>query len=193
MTDANTDAPRQADETDQATVNDNDRVAALEAETAELRDRALRALAEVENIRRRTDREVRDARTYAISSFARDALVVADNLRRTIEAVGADARQTADASLKALLDGVELTEREFLKVLEKNGVRRIDPKGERFDPNFHQAIFEVPNPAVPTGTVEQVVQPGFVIGDRVLRPAMVGVSKGGPKAARVPEAPGGSA
>jgi molecular chaperone GrpE len=157
------------------------RLAALEAENAELKDRVLRVLAEEENTRRRAERDMRDARTYAISGFAREALVVADNLRRTIEAAG-DAG--TDPALRTLLDGVEMTEREFLKVLDRNGVKRVDPKGERFDPNLHQAMFEVPDASVPNGTVMQVVQAGFKIGDRVLRPAMVGVSKGGPKAVR---------
>jgi molecular chaperone GrpE len=160
------------------------RLAALEAENAELKDRALRALAEVENNRRRAEREASDARTYAISRFAGDTVAVADNLRRAIEAVPAEAREGADTGLKTLLDGVELTEREFLKALEKHGVRRIDPKGERFDPNLHQAMFEIEDKSQPAGTVVQVVQPGFTIGERVLRPAMVGVSKGGPKPAR---------
>lgn len=160
------------------------RLAALEAENAELKDRALRALAEIENNRRRSEREVQDARSYAISRFAADTVSVADNLRRTIEAVPAEVRESADAGLKTLLDGVELTEREFLKGLEKHGVRRIDPKGERFDPNLHQAMFEIEDKSQPSGTVLQVVQPGFTIGERVLRPALVGVSKGGPKPAR---------
>jgi molecular chaperone GrpE len=160
------------------------RLAALEAENAELKDRALRALAEVENNRRRAEREANDARTYAISRFAADTVAVADNLRRAIEAVPAEAREGADAGLKTLLDGVELTEREFLKALEKHGVRRIDPTGERFDPNLHQAMFEVEDKSQPAGTVLQVVQPGFTIGERVLRPAMVAVAKGGPKPPR---------
>jgi molecular chaperone GrpE len=160
------------------------RLAALEAENAELKDRALRALADNENNRRRAEREVADARTYGISRFAADTLSVADNLRRTLEAVPAEARATADAGLKTLLEGVELTEREFLKALEKNGIRRIEPKGERFDPNLHQAMFEIEDKSQPSGTVVQVVQPGFTIGERVLRPALVGVSKGGPKPVR---------
>lgn len=162
-----------------------DRLAVLEAENAELKDRLLRLLAEEENTRRRTERDVRDAKTYAVSSFARDALVVADNMRRTLEAAGEAGGAAADGGLRTLLDGVEMTEREFLKVLEKNGVRRVDPTGERFDPNLHQAMFEVPDPSVPNGTVVQVVQAGFKIGDRVLRPAMVGIARGGPKAVRV--------
>ena len=136
---------------------------------AELKDKLLRTLAEVENIRRRTEREVADARSYAISKFAGDMLGVADNMGRALAALPAEARDSADATVKALLDGAELTEREMLRALEKHGVKRLDPKGEKFDPNFHQAIFEVPDPAVPAGTVAQVVQVGYSIGDRVLR------------------------
>ena len=170
--------------------NDNpaELVAQLEAEKSELKDKLLRTLAEVENIRRRTEREVADARSYAISKFAGDMLGVADNMGRALAALPAEARDSADATVKALLDGAELTEREMLRALEKHGVKRLDPKGEKFDPNFHQAIFEVPDPAVPAGTVAQVVQVGYSIGDRVLRPAMVGVARGGPK-----PAPGGEA
>ncbi|GLK75521.1 protein GrpE [Methylopila jiangsuensis] len=154
-----------------------DRTAELEAAVTDLRDRFLRSHAEMENLRRRTEREVQDARKYALTSFARDLLSVADNLRRALEAVPAE----TDGPLKSIVDGVELTERELLKTLEKHGVAKIEPKGQIFDPNFHQAIFEAPDPSVPTGTVTQVVQDGYVIGDRLLRPAMVGVARGGPK------------
>ena len=157
--------------------------AQLAGENAKLKDQLLRTLADMENLRRRTEREISDARSYAIASFARDMLGVSDNLRRALDALPADAREGGDATLKTLLEGVELTERELLNTLAKHKVTRIDPAGERFDPNFHQAMFEVPNPDVPSGTVVQVVQAGYVIGERVLRPAMVGVSKGGPKPA----------
>ncbi|CAL8976263.1 Protein GrpE [Rhodoplanes serenus] len=166
-------------------------VAALQQEVAEHKDRLLRTLAEMENLRRRTEREVADARTYGISGFARDLLGVADNLRRALDAVAAEKRDALPAPVLAFVEGVELTERELLKVFERNGVRRFDPKGEKFDPNVHQAMFEVPDPSQPTGTVVQVVQAGFMIGERVLRPAMVGVSKGGPKTAPA-SAPAGS-
>ena len=159
-----------------------DRVSALEAERTDLKDRLLRTLADMENLRRRTEREVADARTYAVAGFARDMLTVADNIRRALEAVPAEAGQ-ADGPLKAFVEGVELTERDLLKSLERHGVKRLEPKGSKFDPNMHQAIFEVPNTEVPSGTVVEVVQTGYAIGDRVLRPAMVGVAKGGPKAA----------
>src|SRR6516165_4671928 len=160
---------------------------ALEREHAEMRDRLLRALAEMENLRKRTEREVADSRLYSVTSFARDMLVVADNMRRALEAVTPELRSTAESAVKALIDGIELTERELLKALEKNGVRQFTPQGEKFDPNLHQAMFEIPDATVPAGSVVQVVQPGYMIGDRVLRPALVGVSKGGPKAA--PSAP----
>lgn len=151
------------------------------AERDEMKDRVLRTLAEMENLRRRTEREVADARTYAVTNFARDLLNAADNIRRALDSVPAEARHAADGALKGLIEGIELTERDFLKTLERHGVKLVEPKGQRFDPNLHQAMFEVPDPSLPTGTVAQVIQPGYVIGERVLRPAMVGVSKGGPK------------
>jgi molecular chaperone GrpE len=150
---------------------------------AELKDRLLRTLAEMENLRKRTEREVTDARLYGVASFARDMLGVADNMRRALDAVSPELRASAEPGVKALIDGVELTERELLKALEKNGVRQFSPRGEKFDPNVHQAMFEVPNPSVPAGSVVEVVAPGYMIGERVLRPAMVCVSKGGPKTA----------
>jgi molecular chaperone GrpE len=136
----------------------------------------------MENLRRRTEREVAEARSYGISSFARDLIGVADNIRRALEASG-DIGAVAGGAAKALVDGVELTERELLKVLEKHGVKKFEPQGAKFDPNLHQAMFEVPDANIPSGSVVQVVQPGYMIGERVLRPAMVGVSKGGPKVA----------
>ncbi len=156
---------------------------ALEREHAEMKDRLLRTLAEMENLRKRTEREIADSRLYSVTSFARDLLVVADNMRRALEAVTPELRNAAEAGVKALIDGIELTERELLKALEKNGVRQFTPQGEKFDPNLHQAMFEIPDATVPAGSVVQVVQPGYMIGDRVLRPALVGVSKGGPRAA----------
>src|SRR5881227_2414984 len=155
---------------------------ALAKEAADARDKILRTLAEMENLRKRTAREVSDARTYGISGFARDVLDIADNLQRALDAVPAEARAAADPGLKALIEGVELTERSLHNALEKNGVRKFEPAGQKFDPNFQQAMYEVPDPSVPSGTVVQVVQAGFMIGERVLRPALVAVSKGGAKA-----------
>jgi molecular chaperone GrpE len=156
---------------------------ALTKELGETRDKMLRTLAEMENLRKRTSREVSDAKTYGITGFARDVLDIADNLQRALDAVPSEARAAADPGLKALIEGVELTERSLLNALEKNGVKKFDPTGQKFDPNFQQAMYEVPDPSVPAGTVVQVVQAGFMIGERVLRPALVGVAKGGAKAA----------
>ncbi|HZH51683.1 MAG TPA: nucleotide exchange factor GrpE [Microvirga sp.] len=161
----------------------SDPIAVLEAEKADLKDKLLRLMADMENLRRRTAREIVDARTYAVTNFARDMLNVADNIRRALESVPAEARGAAEGAFKGLIEGIDLTERDLLNTLERHGVRKVDPQGEKFDPHLHQAMFEVPNPDVPTGTVVQVVQAGYVIGDRVLRPALVGVAKGGPKAA----------
>jgi molecular chaperone GrpE len=160
-----------------------DPAAELAKEAADLKDRLLRTLAEMENLRRRTEREVADARVYGVTNFARDIVGVADSMERAMKALDDGLREKADDGVKALLDGVELTERELLKVLEKHGVTKLEPKGQKFDPNMHQAMFEMPDPSVPAGMVTQVVQPGYKIGERVLRPAMVGVSKGGPKQA----------
>jgi len=157
-------------------------VEALAKEAAELRDKMLRTLAEMENLRKRTAREVADARIYGITGFARDVLDIADSLQRALDAVPTETRESADPNLKALIEGVELTERSLLNALEKNGVKKFDPSGEKFDPNFQQAMYEVPDASVPPGTVVQVVQAGYTIGDRVLRPALVAVAKGGVKA-----------
>jgi molecular chaperone GrpE len=155
----------------------------IKAENAELRDKYLRLAAEMDNLRRRTERDVKDAKSYSVAGFARDMLAVSDNLRRALDAIPAEAREAADAGLAALIEGVEMTERSMLAALERHGVKQLDPTGQKFDPNFHQAMFEVPNPEVPNNTVVQVVQAGYTIGERVLRPAMVGVAKGGPKVA----------
>jgi molecular chaperone GrpE len=158
-------------------------VETLQKEAAEARDRMLRTLAEMENLRKRTTKEVADARLYGITGFARDVLDIADNLQRALDAVPAEARAAADPGLVSLIEGVELTERSLLNALEKHGVKKFDPLGQKFDPNFQQAMFEVPDASVPSGTVVQVVQAGYTIGERVLRPALVGVAKGGAKAA----------
>ncbi|KQW31941.1 molecular chaperone GrpE [Rhizobium sp. Root274] len=161
---------------------ETDALEALKAENADLRDRFLRLAADMDNLRRRTEREIKDAKSYAMTGFARDMLSVSDNLRRAIESLPEDARAGADAAVTALIEGVEMTERGMLATMERHGIRKIEPVGQKFDPNFHQAMFEVPNPDVANNTVVQVVQAGYAIGERVLRPAMVGVAKGGPKA-----------
>ena len=171
-------APAEAAERDAFAV-----IEALNAENGQLKDRVLRTLAEMENLRRRTEREVSDSKTYAVTGFARDVLTVVDNLARALEHLPAEARAAADPQIQSVIEGVELTARDLEAVLGRHGVKQLDPKGQKFDPNFHQAIFEVPDETLPAGAVSQVVQSGWTIGDRVLRPAMVGVSKGGPKAA----------
>jgi molecular chaperone GrpE len=162
---------------------------ALAREASELKDKLLRTLAEMENLRARTAREVADSRTYAVASFARDVLTVADNMARALQTLRAGLNEKPDGSVKALLDGVELTERELLKVLEKHGVRKFEPQpGEKFDPNLHQAMYEVADPSLPGGTVAQVVQAGYTISERILRPALVAVAKGAPKPPSEPSA-----
>ena len=163
-----------------------DVIVALNEENTELKNKAMSLLADMENLRRRTEREVKDARQYAVANFARDMLSVSDNLSRALQALPDDARESADEALKTLLEGVEMTDRDLQNQLSKNGVVQLSPEGEKFDPNFHQAMFEVPNTEIPNGTVVQVVQAGYQIGERVLRPAMVGISKGGPKVAAAP-------
>jgi molecular chaperone GrpE len=164
-----------------------DPVEALRAENAELKDRMLRAVAEMENLRKRTEREIADTRSYAIAGFARDMLTATDSLSRALAVLPPETRETADGTLKSLIDGIEMTEREMQRLLSKHGVTPIEADGQKFDPHRHQAMFEVPDPTRPEGTVVQVVQAGFAIGDRVLRPAMVGVAKGGPKVAPASE------
>ena len=158
------------------------RIAALEAENAEMKDRVLRTMAEMENLRRRTERQIAETRQYAIAAFARDMLTAGDNLARALEALPEEARGAE--AIRPLVEGVEMTERELQNSLEKHGVKRIEALGQRFDPNQHQAIFEVPTDEHPAGTVVQVMQTGYAIGERVLRPAMVGVAKAESKAAR---------
>ena len=151
----------------------------LQAENADLRDRLLRTVAEMENLRKRTEREVSDTRSYAIASFARDMLTATDSLSRALMVLPAETRETADGTLKSLIEGIEMTEREMQRLLAKHGVKPIEAEGQKFDAHRHQAMFEVPDANRPDGTVVQVVQAGFAIGDRVLRPAMVGVARGG--------------
>jgi molecular chaperone GrpE len=164
----------------------HDVIVALQAEAVDLKDRLLRAHAEVENIRKRSEREKEETAKYAITRFARDIVNVGDNFQRAIDAVPAGAAEL-DPALKSFLEGVTMTERELLNVLERNGIRRVQPVNEPFNPHLHQAVMEMQRTDVPSGTVVQVFQAGFMIEDRVLRPAMVAVSKGGPKPAPAPE------
>ncbi len=148
-----------------------------EAEIDSLKDQLLRALAEVENVRRRAAKDRDEERKYAIAGFARDLLAVADNLRRALDSVPAEAREE-DGALKSLIEGVEITERELINAFSGHRIEKIEPHGEMFDYNRHQAMFEVEDSSKPPGTIVQVVQSGYLIGERLLRPAMVGVSKG---------------
>ena len=149
---------------------------ALEEQVKELKDQLLRSVAELDNYRKRTEREKEQLRKFGIANFAKDLLSAADNLRRAVES-GPTELEGADENVKNLIVGVEMTEKELLSAFEKNGVRKIDPIGEKFDYNFHQAMFEVETDKEKPGLVMQVLQPGYAIADRVLRPAMVGVSK----------------
>jgi len=181
--DAATPANDAAAEPEEAAEDDSPeaRLAALEAELADHKDRLLRALAESENLRRRTERERADAQRYAVSGFAKDLLAVADNLRRALDSLP-PAEAKGDKT-RSLIEGVAATERELLTAFERHALKRIDPKGERFDHNLHQAIFESEKSGLPAGTIVEVLQPGYVLHDRLLRPAMVAVAKGGPEPA----------
>ncbi len=158
-------------------------VARLEAEKAEITDRFVRTVADMDNLRKRTERELKDTRKYALAKFAGDLLSVGDNLQRALQAVTEEALESDTGPLAGLRDGVEMTARELDTVLGKHGVMRIDPAGEKFDPHKHQAMFQIDNPDLPNGTVMEVVQAGYMIGERVLRAAMVGIARGGPKEA----------
>jgi molecular chaperone GrpE len=149
---------------------------ALRAENESLKDQRLRALAEAENIRRRAEKEKADASQYAVTKFARDMVGIADNFARALAAVPAPVREAADPQLKAVLDGVEATDRQLMQTLERYGVKAVDVSG-KFDPNLHQAIAEVPGGGKAPGSIVDVVQSGYTIGDRLLRPAMVTVAK----------------
>ena len=159
----------------------NAAVEALQAEVASLKDRVLRTMAEMENLRRRTEREVADAKSYGVTSFAREMVSAVDNLQRAVASVPADAKAEASPAMLSFIQGIELTERDLLSRMARFKVAPIETVGTRFDPNRHEALFEMPDESVPSGTVVQQMEVGYVIGDRVLRPAKVGVSRGGPK------------
>lgn len=169
-----------------------DEIAALRIETADLKDRLLRALADAENTRRRAERDRTDASQYAIAQFARDMLSVADNFARAIASCPPDARASASPQVKAVIDGVEATERQLLAALERHGVKAIDTSGGRFNPNLHQAIAEVPGEGRPPGSIVHVVQTGYLIADRLLRPAMVTIARADSVAAPPPGTEPGS-
>ena len=170
-----------ADAAAQATTGEPEPFTELEnlyAENAALKDRVLRAMAEVENVRRRAEKEVADSRAYGAANFARDMLTFADNLGRALE----NAPKDADGALKTMIEGIGVIAADFQSRLTRHGVKKMEPQGQKFDPNLHEALFEIPDETVPSGTVLQVMEAGYTIGERVLRPAKVGVSRGGPKA-----------
>jgi len=152
-------------------------IAALNAENAEVKDQRLRALAELENTRRRGERERADATQYAVTRFARDMLAVADNFSRALAASPPETLQNADPQIKAVIEGIEVTERQLLSTLENHGVKAIDTTDGKFDPNLHQAVAEVPGEGKPAGSIVHVVQTGYKIGERLLRPSMVTVAR----------------
>ncbi len=151
--------------------------AALEKERDDMRDKMMRALAEVENTRKRAEKMQEDTKKYAVSSFAKDMLDIADNLRRALDAISED--QLADETVKTLYDGVAATERVMLSNLEKQGIKKIEPTTGKFDPNFHEVMFEAETPGKQAGEIIQLLEAGYVLNDRLLRPARVGVAKAG--------------
>lgn len=171
-------AEQETDEAPAGFETEDDVVAKLQAEVADLKDRLLRSVAETENVRRRAEKDKADASSYAVTGFARDMLNVSDNLRRALDSQPEDVPE----ELKGFVEGVEMTERELLNTMERYGIKKVEPEvGEKFDHKFHQAMFEVPTEEQEPGCVMQVVAPGYVIKDRLLRPAMVGVAKGAEK------------
>lgn len=191
--DAGADSEPEAEDTRSEEEKIADAMAALVAENAELKDRVLRAAAEVENIRRRSEREKADASKYSVANFARAVLPVADNMRRAIDAVPDDRKDGSDEVVKSILEGIEITERALLSAFEQNGIVPLNPAvGEKFDPNLHEALFEVPDTGQPAGSIVQVVDIGYMIADRLLRAAKVGIAKAGDSKAGDGSAPGGS-
>ena len=154
-----------------------ERIAALESELAQMKDQMLRALAEADNIRKRALKEREDAQKFAIIVFVRDMLDIADNFRRAMDAIPAEAKTGDDFLMKTLLEGIDAVERNMLRIFERHGIKKIEPLDQMFDPNFHEVMFEAPIPGKPAGTVIQLVEPGYTLNDRLLRPARVGVAK----------------
>ncbi len=168
-----------AEEAEETAATPEARIAELETELAAANDRMLRLVAETENIRKRSEREREDTLRYAASGLAKDLLNVADNLHRALSAVPEDMRE-GDEAAKNFIVGVEMTEKELLAAFEKHGIQQILPLGEKFDYEKHQAMFELPSTGQAPGTVVELMQPGYIMHERLLRPAMVGVAKGDP-------------
>ena len=183
--DAETESAAAAQASDVKAGQDSDPLTAMTAERDALKDQLLRALADTENMRRRSEREADTARKYGHTQFARDLVGAIDNLARALASAPED-KSSLDESVQSLLTGIELSWTEIQSAIEKHGVRQINPVGEKFDYNFHQAMFEVPTNDQPPGMVLEVVQHGYALHDRLLRPAMVGVSKAADKAEPAP-------
>jgi molecular chaperone GrpE len=165
---------------DEETEEEHDPLAEAQAEIVDLKDKLLRAMAEMENIRRRSEKEKADVGKFAVTSFARDMLSLSDNMARALTAAeSGDGEGAGNETLMQLLDGVRLTQKDLINQFEKHGIREINPLGEKLDPNWHQAMVQLDDPDAPAGTIVQVMQVGFAIHDRLLRAAMVGVAKGG--------------
>ena len=176
-------APEAASEENAAVTEENgfEVIEKLQAENAELKDRLMRALAEVENIRRRTDKEKTDMSKFAVTPLAKELMPVSDNLQRAMESLSEEAKEAADDQIKTFITGVEMTEKMLQDAFSKNNIEYINPQGEKFDYKLHQAMTEVENSGQPAGTVVHVMQPGYVLNERLLRPAMVAVAKGSPE------------
>ena len=162
---------------DDQTRSEADQIQALAAETADLKERLLRSMADMENLRKRTEREKAEATLYAATGFARDLLSVADSMDRALQSVPEEGREQLGEATRNLLAGIDVTHKELINVFSRYGITRIEPIGEKFDPHFHQAMFEIAESSAPPGTVVQVMQAGYTIGERLLRPALVGVAK----------------
>lgn len=169
--------PAEGGPQDEQTQSEAEQIQALTAEAADVKERLLRALADMENLRKRTEREKAEASLYAASNFARDLLSVADSMDRALESVPEEGRDELGEATRNLLAGIDVTHKELINVFSRHGITRIEPLGEKFDPHFHQAMFEIAESSVPPGTVVQVMQAGYTIGERLLRPALVGVAK----------------
>ncbi|MHA1525346.1 MAG: nucleotide exchange factor GrpE [Alphaproteobacteria bacterium] len=179
------DTPEHADtpekgQTEAQNAAPRDELAEIKALADGLKDRLLRQMAEMENLRKRTEREKAEGARYAIARFARDIVTVADDLHRALASVPDGAKKEIEA-VRNLVEGVAVTERQLMQIFERHGLKRFDPTGDRFDPELHEAMFEIPDPSQPAGTVAQVIEAGYMIGDRMLRPARVGIARGGPK------------
>ncbi|VAV92824.1 Heat shock protein GrpE [hydrothermal vent metagenome] len=185
----NTEQPEAIPEAEAAPISEAERFAEMEQQLSAAKDQTLRLAAELENVRKRSQKAEADARRYGVSRFAEDMLSVADNLSRALANVPAEARAEASERMNQLVEGVDLTQTSLLSALERHGIKQLDPKGEKFDHHLHQAVAHIPSAEITTGHICEVIQPGYTIGDRTLRAAMVVVSTGAPAVAPANESP----